>query len=206
MIDNFSAIPDLCHFTGDNFYKFFLIVRKKDVGEHPLITSKSQENIVKFWLIDNLEYLEKKMSEMRYLLNIIPGSRLYMTLDAKSNSKTLITMRNNVDKVLDALLFGNRLGTRYLNRVMSSSTSAVESSAHDSRKYLFDIDSKDPQVLNSVMSFLGELEELQNEKILTLETKNGYHVVVPRKFNPHKYPNSEFISLKKDAATLIAMS
>lgn len=206
MIDNFASIPDLCQFNEHNFYKFFLMIRKKDVGEHPLITSSSQENIVKFWLIDSEKYLNKKMSEMKFLLSVIPGARLYMVLDAKNGTKTLITMRSNVDKILDALLFGNNLGTRYLNRVVSSSTSAVESSAHDSRKYLFDVDSKDQEVLNSVLDFLKNVDELKNEKVLTLETKNGYHVVVPRRFDPSKYPSSELVTLKKDAAVLIAMS
>lgn len=103
MIDNFSAIPDLCHFTGDNFYKFFLMIRKKDVGEHPLITSKSQENIIKIWLVNSEEYLNKKIKEMKYLLKVIPNTRLYMCTDAKSNLKTIMTIRNNLNKVIDLL-------------------------------------------------------------------------------------------------------
>lgn len=42
-IDNFDKIPSLCDFQDGSYYKFFLIIRKKDVGEHPLITTKAKK-------------------------------------------------------------------------------------------------------------------------------------------------------------------
>lgn len=204
MIDNFSAIPDLCQFTGDNFYKFFLMIRKKDVGEHPLITTKSQENIIKIWLVNSEEYLNKKINEMKYLLKIIPNTRLYMCTDAKSNLKTIMTIRNNLNKVIDSALFGSKENlTPYISRMVSSSTSAVESSEHDFRKYMIDVDTKDENVLKSVLDNLSSITDLSP---LVLNSKNGYHIVIKRAFDPSMFKQINNVELKKDAAVLIAMS
>lgn len=204
MIDNFSAIPDLCHFTGDNFYKFFLMIRKKDVGEHPLITSKSQENIIKIWLVNSEEYLNKKINEMKYLLEVIPNTRLYMCTDAKSNLKTIMTIRNNLNKVIDTALFGSKENLiPYISRMLSSSTSAVESSEHDFRKYMIDVDTKDENVLKSVLDNLSSITDLSP---IVLNSKNGYHIVIKRAFNPSMFKQIDNVTLKRDAAVLIAMS
>ncbi len=204
MIDNFSSIPDLCHFTGDNFYKFFLMIRKKDVGEHPLITTKSQDNIIKIWLVNSEEYLNKKINEMKYLLKVIPNSRLYMCTDSKSNLKTIMTIRNNLNKVIDSALFGSRENlTPYISRMVSSSTSAVESSEHNFRKYMIDVDTKDENVLKSVLDNLSSITDLSP---LVLNSKNGYHIVIKRAFDPSMFKQINNVELKKDAAVLIAMS
>ena len=204
MIDNFASIPDLCHFTGDNFYKFFLMIRKKDVGEHPLIISKSQENIIKIWLVNSEEYLNKKINEMKYLLKVIPNTRLYMCTDAKSNLKTIMTIRNNLNKVIDSALFGSKENlTPYISRMLSSSTSAVESSEHDFKKYMIDVDTKDENVLKSVLDNLYSITDLSP---IVLNSKNGYHIVIKRAFNPSMFKQVDNVTLKKDAAVLIAMS
>lgn len=204
-IDNFDKIPSLCDFQDGSYYKFFLIIRKKDVGEHPLITSKSQENLIKFWLIDSKEYFEKKKSEMLFLLEAIPISRLYMVLDAKSSTKTFITARENIQKVLDEFVLGNKQShsVRYLNRFLSSSTSSPDSNTKQMKKYLFDIDTMMPETVMMVEEFLRQKNITKYELLKSL---NGYHLVCDRSFNMMDFQSTDVVELKKDASVLIAMS
>lgn len=68
--------------------------------------------------------------------------------------------------------------------MLSSSTSAVESSEHDFKKYMIDVDTKDENVLKSVLDNLYSITDLSP---IVLNSKNGYHIVIKRAFNPSMF-------------------
>lgn len=204
-IDNFGELPKLMHLEEGRYYKFFLVIRKKDVpnGVHPLITTKTQENIIRFWLVDDEErFYRKQIFEMQFLLQAVPYSRLYMVLDPKSNKRTLQTMRGKLDGLIDQAMFDGNVNCRFLNRIVTSSTSAPESSDKGGRKYLIDVDTKDDVELEDCKTQLDEI----GAKYVVIPSKNGYHIICDRDFDMTRFCGNANVTIKKDAACLIAMS
>lgn len=204
-IDNFGELPKLMQLEEGRYYKFFLVIRKKDVpnGVHPLITSKSQENIIRFWLVDDEErFYRKQIFEMQFLLQAIPYSRLYMVLDPKSCKRTLQTMRGKLDGLIDQAMFDGNVNCRFLNRIVTSSTSAPESSDKGGRKYLIDVDTQDVIELEDCKHQLDEI----GANYAVIPSKNGYHIVCDRDFDMTRFNGNANVTIKKDAACLIAMS
>lgn len=204
-INNFGELPKLMHLQDGRYYKFFLAIRKKDVpnGVHPMITTKSQENIIRFWLVDDEErFYRKQLFEMQFLLQAIPYSRLYMVLDPKSCKRTLQTMRGKLDGLIDQAMFDGNVNCRFLNRIVTSSTSAPESSDKGGRKYLIDVDTQDVSELEDCKTQLDEI----GANYVVIPSKNGYHIVCDRDFDMTRFNGNANVSIKKDAACLIAMS
>lgn len=80
-------------------------------------------------------------------------------------------------------------------------------------KYMLDVDTKDFEKYDE---FLFELKNLlkdlgfEEDAMVVLETKNGKHVILQRKFDPNKLgalcSRYDFVEYKTDAAGLILMS
>lgn len=210
--------------SSKSFYYFIAIKRKKD---HPDLQMKESQ-VIKTWIIKDLrDFCYYYATEM---LDIIKSNkcRLYMCTDRKSYAKSMLSIRNDINKQLDCAIGTDKTeySPKTLNNLLQSNIMKDESSDKDARKWLFDIDSKDYAVVNVIKKLCGEYLEY------ILDTKNGYHIIAKRKFdaytgllclktngiaktfNKSKFTeedfklmeqNSDRIELKTNALALIAM-
>lgn len=206
LVDNTSKLKDVMEFKNGAYYKFVCLVRAKDYRENPdeqvLHCMEKQEILVKDWLVDTPERLAGTLPDMLKFTELFK-CRLYMCTDRKSVLKTLKTMRDTVQNYLDPFL-GNPNATcsvRAVKKIVSSASNMDESSDKGGRKWLFDVDTKDQEVLQEVVEYCGSSYES------TFETKSGYHVVAKRNFDAHRWAELQYdgVELKDNAMVLVAM-
>ena len=198
IIDNTDKLNSIMEFKEGTFYKFVCLIRTKDYkdsDEKPILTCmEKQEILVKDWLIGSQEMLDKTLPDMLTFTNMFK-CRLYMCTDRKSIVKTLKTMRDTVQKYLDPFIGNSNAdcSVRAIKKICSSATNKDESSDSGGRKWLFDVDTKNQNVLKFVQeNVCGE------DYVETFETKAGYHVLARKKFFvgvPDEY-ESEFDYLR----------
>ena len=206
-VDNTSKLKDVMEFKDGAYYKFVCLVRAKDYKENPdeqvLHCMEKQEVLVKDWLVDTPERLAGTLPDMLKFTEMFK-CRLYMCTDRKSVLKTLKTMRDTVQNYLDPFL-GNpnaSCSVRAVKKVASSASNMDESSDKGGRCFLFDVDTKDKEVLKMVEEYCGSSYES------TFETKSGYHVVAKRNFDAHRWTELMYnnVELKENAMVLVAMA
>lgn len=193
LIDNTSKLKDIMKFKQGSYYKFVALIRTKDYkdSDNQVLTStRKQEILIRDWMIDSQEKLNKLLPDMLKYTEMFK-CRLYMCTDRKNTVKTLVQMRNIIDNYLDPFL-GNPNATcsvRSLRKVCSSASNLAESSDRKYRYWLFDVDTKNQYVLKFIQ------EKICGEHYVeTFETKAGYHILARRKFSvnvPDEY-ESEF--------------
>lgn len=207
LVDNTSKLKDVMEFKNGAYYKFVCLVRAKDYKDNPetqvLHCMEKQEILVKDWLVDTPERLAGTLPDMLKFTELFK-CRLYMCTDRKSVLKTLKTMRDTVQNYLDPFL-GNpnaSCSVRAVKKVASSASNMDESSDKGGRKWLFDVDTKDQEVLKMVEEYCGSSLES------TFETKSGYHVVAKRNFDAHRWTELMYnnVELKENAMVLVAMA
>ena len=197
LVDNTAKLKNVMDFKQGSYYKFVALVRAKDYknsSEQVLTSMEKQEILVKDWMVDSQEMLDKTLPDMLKYTEMFK-CRLYMCTDRKSVVKTLVQMRNTVDKYLDPFL-GNpnaSCSVRALRKICASASNLSESSDRESRYWMFDVDTKNQNVLKFVQeNVCGE------HYVETFETKAGYHVLARKKFFvgvPDEY-ESEFDYLR----------
>lgn len=207
LVDNTNKLKDVMEFKNGAYYKFVCLVRAKDYKENSdeqvLHCMEKQEILVKDWLVDTPERLAGTLPDMLKFTELFK-CRLYMCTDRKSVLKTLKTMRDNVQNYLDPFL-GNpnaSCSVRAVKKVASSASNMDESSDKGGRKWLFDVDTKDKEVLKMVEEYCGSSYES------TFETKSGYHVVAKRNFDAHRWTELMYnnVELKENAMVLVVMA
>ena len=207
LVDNTSKLKDVMEFKNGAYYKFVCLVRAKDYKENSdkqvLHCMEKQEILVKDWIVDTPERLAGTLPDMLKFTELFK-CRLYMCTDRKSVLKTLKTMRDTVQKYLDPFL-GNpnaSCSVRAVKKVASSASNMDESSDKGGRCFLFDVDTKDKEVLKMVEEYCGSSYES------TFETKSGYHVVAKRNFDAHRWTELMYnnVELKENAMVLVAMA
>lgn len=207
-----------------SFYYFIAIKRKKD---HPELQIKDSQ-VIKTWIVKDIrDFYGYYIPEMLEIVKL-HQCRLYMCTDRKSYTKSMLSIRNDINKQLDCAIGTNKTeySPKILNNLLQSNIMKDESSDKDARKWLFDIDTKDYNVVNIIKKLCGEHFDH------ILETKNGYHIVAEREFDAHtsllclkthemartfdrdKFTEEEFkimeqnadkVELKTNALALIAM-
>lgn len=197
LVDNAAKLKNVMNFKQGSYYKFVALVRAKDYknsSEQVLTSMEKQEILVKDWMVDSQEMLDKTLPDMLKYTEMFK-CRLYMCTDRKSVVKTLVQMRNTVDKYLDPFL-GNpnaSCSVRALRKICASASNLSESSDRESRYWMFDVDTKNQNVLKFVQeNVCGE------HYVETFETKAGYHILARKKFFvgvPDEY-ESEFDYLR----------
>lgn len=182
MINNFPVIDRFLQFEEGTFYKFELLVRNTD-GENELFPercSNTNRNIlIKSWYVDTKDYYEKIKYEMITLCNIT-GARLYVTLDRKDNVKLTQSLIKSYTDTLVAIVNNQKPGIKKLSKVFASETSKVENSSKATKTLMWDVDTKDTDILKTIREYV--YSKIHNYPFV-LETKKGYHVVCFRKFN-----------------------
>ena len=207
-----------------SFYYFIAIKRKKD---HPELQMKESQ-VIKTWIVKDLrDFYGYYIPEMLEIVKL-HKCRLYMCTDRKSYTKSMLSIRNDINKQLDCAIGTNKTeySPKILNNLLQSNIMKDESSDKNMRKWLFDIDTKDYNVVNIIKKLCGEYFDH------VLETKNGYHIVAEREFDAYtsllclktngiartfdrnKFTEEEFkimeqnadkVELKTNALALIAM-
>lgn len=207
-----------------SFYYFIAIKRKKD---HPELQMKESQ-VIKTWIVKDIrDFYGYYIPEMLEIVKL-HQCRLYMCTDRKSYAKSMLSIRNDINKQLDCAIGTNKAeySPKILNNLLQSNIMKDESSDKNMRKWLFDIDTKDYNVVNIIKKLCGEYFDH------ILETKNGYHIVAEREFDAHtsllclktngiartfdrdKFTEEEFkimeqnadkVELKTNALALIAM-
>lgn len=181
MINNFSIIDNFLQFEEGTFYKFELLVRNTD-GENELFperASNTNRNIlIKSWYVDTKDYYEKIKHEMVTLSNLT-GARLYVTLDRKDNVKLCQSLIKAYTDDLVAIVNGQKPGIKSISKTFASETSKVENSSKGTKTIMFDVDTKNSNVLNAIQDYIYS----KKQQPYTLQTKKGYHVFCFRKFD-----------------------
>jgi len=217
IVDNSQLLNKFIEFNeNQSFYLFFALIRAKDYknGSEPVLKIKEkQEVLVKTWLIESENSLERLLPDMLKTVDLFK-CRLYMNLDRKSFVKSLLQLRTSIDRYLDSYLFNNQTpySAKAYSKLLTSAASVAEASDHDTKRWLFDVDTKDVDV-----NILNDLDKLLADKLLAkLETKNGYHYITKKNFDAKRlleelryiYSRKDIdfpVELKDNALTLIAM-
>jgi len=181
MIDNFKVIDNFLQFEEGTFYKFELLVRNTD-GENELFPercSNTNRNIlIKSWYVDTKDYYEKIKHEMVTLSNLT-GARLYVTLDRKDNVKLCQSLIKAYTDDLVAIVNSQKPSIKSISKTFASETSKVENSSKRTKTIMFDVDTKDEDVLNELKQYITD----HNQIPYVLNTKKGYHIFCYRKFD-----------------------
>ncbi len=193
LVDNTSKLKKVMVFNPQkSYYKFVALIRAKDYkdgDEKPVLTNtEKQEVFVRQWLVDSEEALDKCLPDMLAVTEMFK-CRLYMTTDRKSTVKTMMYARNKLTECLDHFVMSENasVSVRMLNKLIPSASQVSESSDGEKR-WMFDVDTKDENVLNVIKKLCGE------DYLETFETKNGYHVVADKKFDA----NGRLLCLKNN--------
>lgn len=193
LVDNTSKLKKVMVFNPQkSYYKFVALIRAKDYkdgDEKPVLTNtEKQEVFVRQWLVDSEEALDKCLPDMLAVTEMFK-CRLYMTTDRKSTVKTMMYARNKLTECLDHFVMSENasVSVRMLNKLIPSASQVSESSDGEKR-WMFDVDIKDENVLNVIKKLCGE------DYLETFETKNGYHVVADKKFDA----NGRLLCLKNN--------
>ena len=213
VINSFDILRFWLKFTPGTYYKFVALVRKKDHKDSdaklPLKTEERGEIFIRQWFVDSFEALEKYKDDMVGLCDVT-GARLYMTVDRKSTTKTILAMQEQLAGYIKQLVSNPQapISIRKLSKFSASASQLAECS--DGQKYwLFDIDDKEHWYEISLIFSKLLLKEV------SFVTPNGLHILAKRNFDAHKwleeqtkegaplYPFASNISVKDNALTLI---
>jgi len=185
------------------FYKFDVMVRKKDNPENIFMKHHKGSFLLHSWLISSVEQYDKYIDEMVSLC-LLTGARLYMTVDRKSTEKMTTVLSDSAHDLMKSMLRNNQISTKNVFNIMNSITSKNEISVHNARKLLFDIDNMDTEAFTQTMLALCALpEELS---LMTLNTPNGWHIITDRfdrTLLPNDVLNNDNLDIKENALTLV---
>lgn len=202
-IDNTETVKQLLLFEKNSsrfFYKFAVIVRRKDYESKPVfMRTGSHEICVHQWLVSSLEEYEKLLPEMLKTAELFEA-RLYVALDRKDLYKALLQVQKSVSETLASIVLGQTsLSAKSFSKLINSASSVKESSASVGKCWLFDVDAKN-------LDLVRELEKLCEEShICTLETRAGFHIVARKNFNAKALNLPKEVELKENALGLVAM-
>ena len=205
MINNFDKLKDIMKFNpSQSYYMFIALKRRKDDSEHYL---EKESKTIQTWIISNVKDLNWYIPEMKKVIED-NKCRLYMCTDRKSYLKSMVSMRDEINKYLDSALSNLKVefSAKNYTKLLTSNSMKDSSSDKNSRYWLFDIDKKDKNILDKVINICGEYYKT------TFETINGYHIIAERKFNANyelhalQYHTIEElpIELKDNALVLVA--
>jgi hypothetical protein len=208
LVDNTKSIKEFLENNlaesslNKEFYKFDIMVRKKDNPNNIFILNHNGSFLIHSWLISSVEQFNKYLPEMKKLCDLT-GARMYMLLDKKSTKSMAIQLADYGLNLLKTLTRENNISTKNVFNVMNSLTSRKELSIHQSRKLLFDIDNTSTDKLGEV---IYGIKPEDAGHFYALKSPNGWHVITNR-FNKENIPKSILedteIDIKENAMTVV---
>lgn len=178
MINNFDKLDFIMKYNiGHSYYFFIALKRRKDDPKNYL---EKESKIIQTWIISSIKDLYWYIPEMKKIIED-NKCRLYMCTDRKSYIKSMVTLRDDITKLLDPALCNQKIEFSAKNyaKLLTSNCMKDTSSDKKSRYWLFDIDSKSKALLDKVTNLCNDYYKA------TFETINGYHVIAERKFNAY---------------------
>ena len=203
-IDNSQAVRELLEFDASNnyYYAFLALARKKDQEKFKIHGMKVNESrIIQHWIVSSVEEYNARLPEMLAFVEAL-GVRLYVTLDAKDFRKALMFIRNQCTQQLDSMLYGQTAFSGHrLFRMFNASMQTSECSGKV-RRWLFDVDTKNSDVVDVVKSMCG------SNFLCSLPTRSGYHIIARKTFNARQLQSAlpESVEIKDNALGLVAIS
>lgn len=204
-VDNTQTIKKVLQFDGSRYYyKFAVIVRKKDYPEDecPVLNKEGRREVcVHQWLVSSMEDYGRLLPDMLHYTELFKA-RLYVALDRKDLYKTLIHMENVVRDTINSIALGQKnVSCKSVSKLVNSATSVKESSSKEGKCWLFDVDTQDIGTVYSILNIIGE-----ENVIALLNTKAWYHVVVKKSFYAKTWEHIlPYTEIKENALGLVAM-
>jgi len=167
VVNNFTHIYPILDFRsedGDTFYHLQIIKRKK---ENPELGSNSR--VIKTYYVDNKDYLLRHEEEIKLLCQQ-HRARACINLNRRSYEKAAFhTLRKVADQIMN----------KDYRSVKNAYNSVCGAHMDESfKKWIIDIDSKKIEEVTHAISVINLCEPDDACKaIMTLPTKNGYHVI-----------------------------
>lgn len=188
MIDNFSELNSWMKFNPGTYYKFVALVRAKDFKDgtkQVLNTNERGEIFVRQWFVDSEESLKKYKPDMINLCDATKA-RLYVTTDSKSVKKTVLEMRNQLDKMITSWVYSpnSQVSIRKLSK-FSASASQLDVCSQGTKYWLIDVDYDKMESKKDCIYLIHCLTSLIGGLFYNMRTHNGWHLLFERNFDIH---------------------
>lgn len=193
MIDNINLIRPLLDFSNEgDFYMLYVLKRKKDQPENERDNHQSVRTI-KTYCIESIDHLNSRYDEIKQLCEMF-----------KARAYIHVQKQNHFDVSLNMMV---SLAQRIQNGQHNQKglfDSVVGQIKTNEKRWIIDIDTKDPQEVLEIKSHIDGCRPFGEDKIITeIPTKNGVHLITKRfdimEFKK-KYPN---IDIQKKNPTLL---
>ena len=200
MVDNFEYLSGLFSELVDenDFYFIQIIQRKKDGVELPSYTSKKRV-IKSFYFFNKEEFLKHES----YIKNLCENNnaRAYFW----TNPRNMFDIAcESIKQFSELIKNGNtRYGASVYDKVVGSNISS-----HNPKQWLVDLDSKDEEYKNKIISLIKECrgEEVRIKHIIP--TISGYHLITS-KFDLKQFSqklvinNLDYVNIHTNSPTLL---
>lgn len=169
MIDNIQIIKPLLRFEqpGD-FFMLYVLKRKKDMPAEERDNHQSVRTI-KSYCVDSVEYLERRYDEIRLLCETFKA-RAYIHVQRQNHLQVSLEM-------LAALALRIKDGCHRQKDLFDSVVGSVKTAE---KRWVVDIDSRDPALAEEVSEFIDGLRPEGPKIIAIIPTKNGFHLITER--------------------------
>lgn len=172
-IDNIDKIlPFIAPESEDDFYFLQILKRKK---ENPEIGSNSI--VIRNYYIKSQEHLLKVYNEVKDICRVT-NSRAMITLNKKSFYNVAFKTFENMSHCMMNKDFTN-ISNQYDKAI-------GQTNADKNKKFIIDIDIKDEQFLEEVVSFLFTIEPVGIKHLAFIPSKAGFHII-SKPFNTQKF-------------------
>ncbi len=183
MINNLFQIQPLLNFEkkGD-FYYLLILKRKKDFQDKE---NHQSVRTIKTYVIENLEYLDKKMDEIIKLCELF-SARAYININKQNNELMSLFMLETLAKRIREKNFEQK----------NLFDSCIGSLQHNERRWIVDIDDYSMGLVNEVSDAINQCQPYDKNKIITeIQTRNGVHLIT-EPFNVKEFQEKGYNSIE----------
>jgi hypothetical protein len=169
MIDNIEQIKKLLNFekVGD-FYMLYVLKRKKDQPEGERDNHQSVRTI-KTYCIESIEHLERRYDEIKQLCEMFKA-RAYIHVQKQNHTDVSLNM-------MVALAQRIQDGNHKQQGLFDSVVGQIKT---QEKRWIVDVDTKDEVTVHRVAHIIDSVKPEGNKLIMTIPTKNGYHLITER--------------------------
>jgi len=170
MIDNLNIIKALLDFSkpGD-FYMLYVFKRKKDQPEGERDNHQSVRTI-KSYCIESVDHLDRRWAEIKELCEVFKA-RAYIHVQKQNHKDVSLNM-------LAVLAERIRDGVENQNGLFDSVVGQIKTKE---KRWIVDIDTKDPDYLMEVRAIINKYCRPEGDKVIAIvPTKNGNHLITER--------------------------
>lgn len=170
MIDNINPIRPLLDFSNEgDFYMLYVLKRKKDQPENERDNHQSVRTI-KTYCIESIDHLNSRYDEIKQLCEMFKA-RAYIHVQKQNHFDVSLNM---------TVLLAQRIQNGQYNQ-KGLFDSVVGQIKTKEKRWIIDIDTKDPQEVLVIKSHIDGCRPFGEDKIITeIPTKNGVHLITKR--------------------------